>query len=81
MFKGAALYGRRDICCSLVNYETFYTNNKKVQLDLFGFLLPFSINRMIEDEYIGLKQLTNNGTRDAYLNPEQAAFVNRWGGS
>jgi hypothetical protein len=26
-----------------------------------------------------VKQLTNNGTRDAYLNPEQAAFVNRWG--
>jgi hypothetical protein len=26
-----------------------------------------------------VKQLTNNGTRDAYLNPEQAAFVNMWG--
>ena len=25
-----------------------------------------------------IKQLTNNGTRDAYLNPERAAFVNRW---
>lgn len=25
-----------------------------------------------------IKQLTNTGKRDAYLNPEQAAFVNRW---
>jgi hypothetical protein len=29
--------------------------------------------------YRGVRELTNNGTRDAYLNPEQASFVNRWG--